>query len=231
MQATYSDYETTVLSFHGNTVFGGEGSPVTEETVTGGSAASGISRRRLIKAGVIVGGSVWVAPVIDSFVSRASAASAPPCSNPCSVSITSCQVVSGASTITAGDCLRIDYNFQNAPATGTVQVTNAYLVLVPYTGPGSPNASCEGGGQCGSPVKVYFPDQTFTLPCPSGGCHETFTTTAPTVAGCPSCYEVAFQFFASVCGAPGAKFQATLSFTGYHGCDDLGSYSETVTCG
>ena len=33
------------------------------------------SRRSLIKAGAIVGGSVWVAPVIDSFTSRAAAAS------------------------------------------------------------------------------------------------------------------------------------------------------------
>ena len=34
-----------------------------------------VSRRSLIKAGAIVGGSVWVAPVIDSFTSRAAAAS------------------------------------------------------------------------------------------------------------------------------------------------------------
>jgi hypothetical protein len=40
--------------------------------------SSPISRRSLLKAGVIVGGTVWVAPVIDSFVTRAAAASAPP---------------------------------------------------------------------------------------------------------------------------------------------------------
>lgn len=33
------------------------------------------SRRSLIKAGAVVGGSVWVAPVLDSFTSRAAAAS------------------------------------------------------------------------------------------------------------------------------------------------------------
>jgi hypothetical protein len=34
-----------------------------------------ISRRNLIKGGAVVGGTVWVAPAIESFVSRASAAS------------------------------------------------------------------------------------------------------------------------------------------------------------
>jgi len=45
--------------------------PVVEE----GLASTRISRRGLIKAGAIVGGTVWVAPVIDSFTSRAAAAS------------------------------------------------------------------------------------------------------------------------------------------------------------
>jgi len=40
--------------------------------------SSPFSRRSLLKAGVIVGGTVWVAPVIDSFVSRAAAASGAP---------------------------------------------------------------------------------------------------------------------------------------------------------
>jgi hypothetical protein len=44
--------------------------------------SSPFSRRSLLKAGAIVGGTVWVAPVIDSFVSRAAAASLPPF--PCS---------------------------------------------------------------------------------------------------------------------------------------------------
>jgi hypothetical protein len=46
--------------------------PMTEHE---GLGSSRISRRSLIKAGAIVGGTVWVAPVIDSFVSRAAAAS------------------------------------------------------------------------------------------------------------------------------------------------------------
>ncbi len=50
---------------------------MSDETSTeGGSLVnSRISRRNLMKAGAIVGGSVWVAPVIDSFTSVAAAAS------------------------------------------------------------------------------------------------------------------------------------------------------------
>lgn len=40
-----------------------------------GLASSRISRRNLMKAGAIVGGAVWVAPVIDSFTSVAAAGS------------------------------------------------------------------------------------------------------------------------------------------------------------
>ena len=39
----------------------------------------GISRRRVIKRGAIVGGAVWMAPVIDSFVTRAAATSGGAC--------------------------------------------------------------------------------------------------------------------------------------------------------
>lgn len=39
------------------------------------SRTSLISRRRLIKAGAVVGGAAWVAPVVDSFVTAAAAAS------------------------------------------------------------------------------------------------------------------------------------------------------------
>jgi hypothetical protein len=46
-----------------------------ESVVEEGLGSFRISRRGLIKAGAIVGGTVWVAPVIDSFVSRATAAS------------------------------------------------------------------------------------------------------------------------------------------------------------
>jgi hypothetical protein len=44
------------------------------------TAARGLSRRRLIKAGAVVGGAVWITPVIESVASRAAAASLPTCS-------------------------------------------------------------------------------------------------------------------------------------------------------
>jgi hypothetical protein len=46
-----------------------------ESVVEEGLGSYRISRRGLIKAGAIVGGTVWVAPVIDSFTSRAAAQS------------------------------------------------------------------------------------------------------------------------------------------------------------
>ena len=39
------------------------------------STGSGISRRRLLKAGAVIGGTVWAAPVIESFTSAAMAQS------------------------------------------------------------------------------------------------------------------------------------------------------------
>ena len=48
---------------------------MTEESIIEEIGTSRISRRGVIKAGAVVGGTVWVAPVIDSFVSRAAAQS------------------------------------------------------------------------------------------------------------------------------------------------------------
>jgi hypothetical protein len=44
--------------------------------------ASGITRRNVIKAGALVGGGVWAAPVVDSFVTRAAAGSVSLCPAP-----------------------------------------------------------------------------------------------------------------------------------------------------
>jgi hypothetical protein len=49
-----------------------------DETTVEETGRSGISRRNLIKKGTVVCAAVWVAPVIDSVVSRAAAGSAPP---------------------------------------------------------------------------------------------------------------------------------------------------------
>ena len=50
---------------------------MTEENLLDGIGTSRISRCGVIKTGAVVGGAVWVAPVIDSFVSRAAAVSNP----------------------------------------------------------------------------------------------------------------------------------------------------------
>ncbi len=60
-----------------------EGAWVTEENLKDGIGTSRISRRSVIKAGAIVGGTVWVAPVIDSFTNQAAAQSTPTCGPTC----------------------------------------------------------------------------------------------------------------------------------------------------
>lgn len=47
------------------------------EEVVESVSKRGISRRNLIKGGVIVGGTLWVAPVVESFTSKAYAGSLP----------------------------------------------------------------------------------------------------------------------------------------------------------
>jgi hypothetical protein len=60
----------------------GDGVVSDESIVEERPLQSPFSRRSLLKAGAVVGGTVWMAPVIDSFVSRAAAASAPPACPP-----------------------------------------------------------------------------------------------------------------------------------------------------
>lgn len=46
-------------------------------SVEQGAERTGVSRRTLLKGAAVVGGTVWVAPVIESFTNRAAAASGP----------------------------------------------------------------------------------------------------------------------------------------------------------
>jgi hypothetical protein len=79
--------------------------PVVEE----GLASTRISRRGLMKAGAIVGGTVWVAPVIDSFTSRAAAASEQHycccCSNPTNSSADAHQCEADGIPTSAATCI------------------------------------------------------------------------------------------------------------------------------
>ncbi len=89
-----------------------------DEDVIEESAEPGISRRTLIKGAAIVGGTVWVAPVIDSFVTKAAAASTPcagastcgtgvSCSGPASGCIVYC---TSESTLFCGELISCQAN-------------------------------------------------------------------------------------------------------------------------
>ena len=80
-----------------------------EPVVEGGLFSSQISRRGLMKAGAIVGGTIWVAPVIDSFMSRAAAASSQHycccCSNPTNTSADANQCEADGIPTSAAACI------------------------------------------------------------------------------------------------------------------------------
>jgi hypothetical protein len=84
----------------------------------GDLSSSRFSRRSLIKAGAIVGGTVWLAPVIDSFTSRAAAASSIPTGQGfSSVTILICDSVEM--------CYRLKFDVSCFNSTGTFPVTTS----------------------------------------------------------------------------------------------------------
>jgi hypothetical protein len=55
---------------------------VSDETTPDETSLPGLSRRNLMKAGAIVGGTIWVTPVVESFLTKAAAESPPPGGTP-----------------------------------------------------------------------------------------------------------------------------------------------------
>lgn len=125
---------------------------MTDKIVTWEIATSGISRRRLIKAGAIVGASVWVAPVIDSFVNRAAAASGPP---------STCNQMLNGSGFSVVSVLLLE------PTTNT-----AYEVVYTFSGSNSVSSvSCQTGLPGGSCAVVFKVPGGYTLAA-SGVCPD-----------------------------------------------------------
>jgi hypothetical protein len=119
---------------------------------------SPFSRRTLLKAGAVVGGTVWVAPVIDSFVNRAAAASGP--------SSTCTQMLNG-SGFSVVSVLLLD------PTTET-----AYEVVYTFSGSNTVSSvSCQTGLPGGSCAVVFGVPAGYTL-APSGVC-PNITYAAP----------------------------------------------------
>ena len=103
--------------------------PVVEE----GLGSSRISRRGLIKAGAIVGGTVWVAPAIDSFTNVAAAQSGMHACCQCSNSASGaspgyCEKDDFRETTCQSDCLSHGFSYYQycgpSPATYTCSDTN-----------------------------------------------------------------------------------------------------------
>jgi hypothetical protein len=128
------------------------------ESVLGGGRR--VSRRTLIKGGAIAGGMVWAAPVIDSFVSAASAGSA--VGFPCSYA-TIFYTLSGSSTVYAVKL--------NDPSSGcnNTNTDGSY-------GPNDPNVFT-----CGS--LTFGVDQNNDWETTSGGTTTTTTPGSCTTAG------------------------------------------------
>lgn len=118
-------------------------------------AASGITRRDIIKAGAVVGGAVWVAPVIDSFVSRAAAGSVPPGSGPPGT-CTGCVILNPSTAPpTCGDSIFCS----------CVTAVDDSCQCIAFTVVGSTctsNADCGAGNFC---VRVAGSSNTCATPC------------------------------------------------------------------
>ena len=129
--------------------------PVVEE----GLGSSRISRRRLMKTGAIVGGTVWVAPVIDSFISRASAQSEAHycccCTDPTNSSALPYQCESDGIPTSAAACIAY---CQSIIVPGTT--SNAGYQKYQWCGPAptgwnTSSGACSGAsGPCGSPIPI-----------------------------------------------------------------------------
>jgi len=123
-----------------------------EPVVEGGLASTRISRRGLMKAGAIVGGTIWVAPVIDSFMSRAAAASSQHycccCSKPTNTSADANQCEADGIPTSAAAC--IAYCQSIIAPNGSVAGYTTYQWCGPApTGWNTSSGTCTGAtGQC-----------------------------------------------------------------------------------
>jgi len=118
---------------------------VPDESVIEEGLGSRFPRRSLIKAGAIVGGTIWVAPAIDTFTNRAAAASALNYCCTCyggSPAFAFCEEDSGPTSTTecASDCGRKGY----ASFIWCKGSTSGYSC--PSTAP--PNGTFTGTGLC-----------------------------------------------------------------------------------
>jgi hypothetical protein len=102
-----------------------------DDTAVGDKAQPEISRRTIIKAAAVVGGAAWAAPVIESFVYRAAAASGAPSAGGGAGACPGCEsgifslaagqsatvtIVTGNADSSAGDQLAFGYELDNATA-------------------------------------------------------------------------------------------------------------------
>jgi hypothetical protein len=125
---------------------------MTDDAGTAGNEATGLTRRQLIQRGVVAGGIIWTAPLIESVVSSAGAVSSP-------------------GHITIPDCHNSCASGVNCSATFVVFQkagdSTFYVVKIDQCG-----NTCSTDTKCGVPGGGTFPART------CGG-HNFFAGTAP----------------------------------------------------
>jgi len=154
-----------------------------EEVV--GEGGRRISRRTLIKGSAVVGATVWAAPVVESFTSKAFAASAAyyccACSDPGNTGLPSSdynQEESGAIPASVQDCVAYCNGTTNAQTTAYKNFiwcgpsSTAYLA-----GGSSSSYGCYNGGSkatgCTSGTIIYH----------SSGAYKSYTVTSKSASG------------------------------------------------
>jgi hypothetical protein len=114
------------------------------ENISQQQPSPGITRRKVLQRSALVGGALWAAPVVDSFVSRAAASSPPPAPLPVN-------------------------NYSCPPNAGSCDATQSYTVTHSPLNVEFTNTSTCGGGYLEVFVNGVLAGTTSPCALPNGG--------------------------------------------------------------